>query len=49
MTSILITHIGEFFTGDLESPEAGISSLLIEDGRIAVDGEPRMDSALRLT
>ena len=40
MPSTLITHIGEFFTGDLESPEARVSSLLIEDGRIAAFDPP---------
>jgi enamidase len=36
MTSILISNIGEFFTGDLAHPVAPVSSLLIENGRIAV-------------
>ena len=40
MPSTLITRIGEFFTGDLESPEAKVSSLLIEDGRIAAFDPP---------
>lgn len=35
MSSILISNIGEFFTGDLAAPEAAVTSLLIEDGRIA--------------
>jgi len=35
MTSILISHIGEFFTGDLARPVAPVSSLLIDNGRIA--------------
>ncbi|MDC0033161.1 amidohydrolase family protein [Alphaproteobacteria bacterium] len=35
MTSILISNIGEFFTGDLATPVAPVSSLLIENGRIA--------------
>lgn len=35
MTQILIRNIGEFFTGELEAPTAAVSSLLIEDGRIA--------------
>ncbi|MBK19948.1 MAG: adenosine deaminase [Rhodospirillaceae bacterium] len=34
MTSTLITNIGEFFTGDLETPIADVSSVFIEDGRI---------------
>ena len=35
MTRTLISNIGEFFTGDLASPMAPISALLIEGGRIA--------------
>ena len=35
MSTTLIGNIGEFFTGDLDSPTAPVSSLLIEDGRIA--------------
>ena len=35
MTNTLITNIGEFFTGELSAPTASVSSLLIEDGRIA--------------
>ena len=35
MTSILISNIGEFFTGDLARPVALVSSLLIDNGRIA--------------
>ncbi len=36
----LITNIGEFFTGDLDAPEADIASLLIEDGKIAALDPP---------
>lgn len=35
MQSTLIRNIGEFFTGDLEAPTVAVTSLLIEDGRIA--------------
>ena len=35
MTSILISNIGEFFTGDLAHPVAQVSSILIDDGQIA--------------
>ena len=40
MSTTLITHIGEFFTGDLAAPEADISSLLIENGKIAALDPP---------
>ncbi len=30
-----IINIGEFFTGDIAAPEAAVTALLIEDGRIA--------------
>ena len=40
MVSTLITRIGEFFTGDLESPEADVTSILVEDGRIAAFDPP---------
>src|SRR5690242_7984449 len=48
MARILITNIGELYTGDLASPTRASRSLLVEDGRIAafdpadageVDGE----------
>jgi enamidase len=35
MSRTLITNIGEFFTGELTAPTAAVSSLLIEDGRVA--------------
>jgi enamidase len=35
MPRTLIVNIGEFFTGELAAPEAAVSALLIEDGRIA--------------
>ena len=40
MTSILISNIGEYFTGELARPEAPVSSLLIENGRIAALDPP---------
>jgi enamidase len=40
MTSILISNIGEFFTGDLACPVEKISSLLIDGGRIAALDPP---------
>ena len=40
MTRTLITGIGEFFTGDIAAPTAPVSSLLIEDGRIAALDPP---------
>ena len=40
MTSILISNIGEFFTGDLARPVAKISRLLIDQGRIAALDPP---------
>ena len=40
MTATLIGNIGEFFTGDLAAPMAPVSSLLIEDGRIAALDPP---------
>ena len=43
MNSILISNIGEFFTGDLARPVAPVSSLLIENGRIAsLDPAPQI-------
>lgn len=36
----LITHIGEFFTGDIAAPTARVSSLLIDGGRIAALDPP---------
>ena len=40
MSTTLIRNIGEFFTGDLGAPTASVSSLLIEDGRIAAFDPP---------
>ncbi len=41
MASTLISNIGEFFTGELASPMATVSSILIEDGLIkALDPPP---------
>ena len=40
MHSTLIANIGEFFTGDIAAPVADVSSLLIEDGRIAALDPP---------
>lgn len=44
MTRTLITHIGEFFTGDIEAPTAAVSSLLVEGDRIA-ELNPAPDTA----
>ena len=44
MPTTLIGNIGEFFTGDLDSPTAPVSSLMIEDGRIAAF-DPAPDAA----
>ena len=35
MSRLIIENIGEFFTGDIAAPTAALTSLLIEDGRIA--------------
>ncbi len=35
MTSTLIRNIGEFFTGDIAAPVSAVSSLLVEDGKVA--------------
>lgn len=40
MTTTLIRNIGEFFTGDLKSPVADISTVLIENDRIKVLNPP---------
>jgi enamidase len=40
MTRTLITNIGEFFTGDIAAPTAGVSSLLVEGERIAALDPP---------
>jgi enamidase len=40
MARTLIGNIGEFFTGDLASPTAPVSRILIEDGRIAALDPP---------
>ena len=40
MTRTLITNIGELFTGDIAAPSTPVSSLLIEDGRIAALDPP---------
>lgn len=40
MTTTLITNIGEFFTGDLKSPTADVSTLLIENDRIKALNPP---------
>ncbi|MEC7488380.1 MAG: amidohydrolase family protein [Pseudomonadota bacterium] len=36
----LIKNIGEFFTGDLTAPEAPVSKLLIDDGKVAALNPP---------
>ncbi|MEX2454800.1 MAG: amidohydrolase family protein [Rhodospirillaceae bacterium] len=40
MTGILISNIGEFFTGDLAAPTDSVSRLLVRDGRIAALDPP---------
>jgi enamidase len=40
MARTLISNIGEFFTGDIASPMDTVSSLMIEDGRIAALDPP---------
>lgn len=40
MTTTLITNIGEFFTGDLKSPTADVSTLLFENDRIKALNPP---------
>jgi enamidase len=40
VTTTLITNIGEFFTGNLKSPKAEISTLLIENDRIKALNPP---------
>jgi enamidase len=40
VTTTLITNIGEFFTGDLKSPTADVSTLLIENDRIKALNPP---------
>ena len=40
MSRILITNIGELFTGDIAAPRSDARTLLIEDGRIAAIGDP---------
>src|SRR5215475_4503386 len=38
--AILIKNIGEFFTGDLSQPTAGVKSMLVADGKIAALDPP---------
>jgi enamidase len=45
MPRTLVRTIGEFFTGDLDAPTAAVSSLLIEDGRIAALDPPAGSAA----
>jgi len=45
---LLIRDIGEFFTGDIDQPTAAVSSLLIEDGRIAAFDPPADTKADRI-
>ncbi len=40
MSKLLLKNIGEFFTGDLNNPQAEVGSLLIENGRIAALDPP---------
>ncbi len=40
MSKLLLKNIGEFFTGDLNHPQAEVGSLLIENGRIAALDPP---------
>ena len=40
MSSLLIRNIGEFFTGDIARPMAAVTSLLVENGRIAALDPP---------
>ena len=44
MARTLITNIGEFFTGDIADPVGAVTSLLVEDGRIA-ELNPAADAA----
>ena len=49
MSSLLVENIAEFFTGDLAQPQLPVTSLLIEDGRIAAFDPPcgqRVDAVL---
>jgi enamidase len=43
--SILIKNIGEFFTGDLDSPTKAVKSLLVADGKIAALDPPDQTKA----
>jgi enamidase len=40
MPKLLVTNIGEFFTGDISHPERAVTSLLIENGKIAAFDPP---------
>jgi enamidase len=49
LSSLLIKNIGEFFTGDIERPQAAVTSLLIEGATIAALDPPpdtRADAVL---
>ena len=35
MSTLLIKNIGEFFTGDIDNPQADVQSLLVQDGKVA--------------
>jgi enamidase len=43
--SILIKNIGEFFTGDLDSPTKAVKSLLVADGKVAALDPPDQTKA----
>jgi enamidase len=45
VSTLLIKNIGEFFTGDIAGPEAEVSSLLIDNGRIAALDPPQGTTA----
>lgn len=45
MKTMLIKNIGEFFTGDLDRPVAPVTSLYIENGRIAALDPPENQKA----
>jgi amidohydrolase family protein len=40
VSTLLIKNIGEFFTGDIASPQAGVTSLLIDGNKIAALDPP---------
>jgi enamidase len=48
VSTLLIKNIGEFFTGDLATPQKSVGSLLIENGRIAALDPPADATAERV-